>query len=403
MKKILFLVLLIASLNCYAKDKRHYTITFDRSEFSISKDDSNNVSIKSRKHRLIYLPDSLSINLPVVGVDVLIKADEKFESVSSSSQDKIICEGVNVMNAEQMRKSFLYDFNADPIRYTSESSIDGYCIISFIVCPFRYDNERKELLLRKTIDIDIVYANDNSKDIRNYHSGLMTDDIRRLVINGDEMEEFYGNGNSMLRTNDEPQYDYLIVTCDSLKPAFQKLADWKTMKGVRAKVLTVEYIDSCYSYAATRTERIKSALRDYYYDNGLKYVLLGGDVNIIPALICKIYVDGSNLNVPIDWYYSSPTFNWDSNNNGIYGESADHVGVGYNYYVSRVPSKNLLEAEIFTKRIIEYEQFPKLGLSNSKILMCGSKMKYDCDAECAGEALIDDISMYWNGNIGSPA
>ena len=236
------MILLFASLNCSAKDKRHYTISFDRSEFSISKDDSNIVSITSRKHRLIYLPDSLSINLPVVGIDFLIRADEKFESVSVSSQDKIICEGVNIINVEQRGKSSLYDFNADPLKYTGESSTDGYCIISFIVCPFRYDNESKELFLRKTIDIDIVYANDNSKEIRNYHSGLMTDDVRRTVINGDEMEEFYGNENSVLRTNNEPQYEYLIVTCDSLKPAFQKLANWKTTKGVRAKVLTVEYL-----------------------------------------------------------------------------------------------------------------------------------------------------------------
>ena len=31
--------------------------------------------------------------------------------------------------------------------------------------------------------------------------------------------------------------------------------------------------------------------------------------------------------------------------------------------------------------------------------MCGSKMTYDGDAECAGETLIDDISMYWNGDF----
>ena len=402
MKKMLFLILLLASLNCSAKDKRHYTISFDRSEFSISKDDSNIVSIRSRKHRLIYLPDSLSINLPVVGIDFLIRADEKFESVSVSSQDKIICEGVNIINVEQRGQSSLYDFNADPVRYSCERSIDGYCIISFIVCPFRYDNERKELFLRETIDIDIVYANDNSKEIRNYHCGLMTDDIRRMVINGDEMEEFYGNENSMLRTNNEPQYDYLIVTCDSLKPVFQRLANWKTMKGIRAKVITVEYIDTCsYFNGTTRLERIKDALQDYYYDHGLKYVLLGGDVNIIPALICRAYFGSSHFDIPTDWYYSS-RYEWDSNHNGVYGEIADinEEILSFSFIVSRVPAQDVNETEIFVNRIIEYEQSPKFGSCSNKVLMCGSKMTYDGDAECSGDYIAGgSLGTYWNGEI----
>jgi len=36
--------------------------------------------------------------------------------------------------------------------------------------------------------------------------------------------------------------DYIIITCDSLKPAFQSLADWKTKKGIFTIIKTVEEI-----------------------------------------------------------------------------------------------------------------------------------------------------------------
>ena len=36
--------------------------------------------------------------------------------------------------------------------------------------------------------------------------------------------------------------DYLIITNEALKPAFQKLADWKTAKGVPAIIKTTEEI-----------------------------------------------------------------------------------------------------------------------------------------------------------------
>ena len=65
-------------------------------------------------------------------------------------------------------------------------------------------------------------------------------------------------------------YNYIIITCDSLKDSFQRLAFWETMKGVPTKVLTTEEIDSLYE-GNTMQLKIKAAIKDYY--NG-QYVVL---------------------------------------------------------------------------------------------------------------------------------
>jgi len=89
--------------------------------------------------------------------------------------------------------------------------------------------------------------------------------------------------------------DYIIITCDSLKSAFQPLIDWKTKKGIFTITATTESISANYS-GSDLQEKIRNYLIDAKrkWGYGL-YVLLGGDINIIPARMilsnCKIIND----------------------------------------------------------------------------------------------------------------
>ncbi|MCE9626771.1 MAG: hypothetical protein K8R56_02505, partial [Candidatus Eisenbacteria bacterium] len=75
---------------------------------------------------------------------------------------------------------------------------------------------------------------------------------------------------------------YVIITNDAMAPTFQQLADWKTQSGVPAVVRTLSFIRQQYPIGADDAERIRLFIRDAYSRWGVKWVLLGGDTDIIP-------------------------------------------------------------------------------------------------------------------------
>ena len=205
----------------------------------------------------------------------------------------------------------------------------------------------------------------------------MENTVKEMVVNANETESLY------TRTSDKSAqlpsafsaYQYIIVTNASLKPTFQLLADWKTQKGVPALVLTTEQISAYYS-GTTLQAKIKNALKSYYEStNGeLSYVLLGGDVGIVPTQICYAKYDSEVRNMPTDLYYACfDTMNWDTNGNGIYGEISDNVDLLPEIYVSRASVNSTSQAEVFVNRIISYESNPSWGNNSKKMLMAGAK------------------------------
>lgn len=84
--------------------------------------------------------------------------------------------------------------------------------------------------------------------------------------------------------------EYLIVTNDAMAPAFQQLADWKTQSGVPAVVRTLSFIRAQYPAGADDAERVRAFIRDAYSRWGTKWVLLGGDTEIIPERLSLIHI-----------------------------------------------------------------------------------------------------------------
>lgn len=204
-------------------------------------------------------------------------------------------------------------------------------------------------------------------------------------------------------------YEYLIVTDSIMAPAFQRLANWKTAKGVRAKVLTISEIDSTYS-GATSQIRIKQAIKDYHAGqyNGLEYVLLGGDINIIPTQGTYIkYSSYTEYNAPTDLFYSClGSLNWDTNGNGIAGELSDSIQLAPDVIVSRIPITDIESANVFVERIINYETHQVMNNWQNNILTCGKKLtNYSIvgndtisDSQIRGDYLYNNyIQPYWNG------
>lgn len=201
--------------------------------------------------------------------------------------------------------------------------------------------------------------------------------------------------------------DYVIITKRSLVSSFEPLLKWKRMKGLYSKIITMEDIESDYEGDGIQL-KLKNCLYKLYRNNGLQYVLLGGDDTVVPVRGCYGDVVAGNtptkdLTIPTDLYYAcfGKNFEWDGNNNGIYGETDDNINLYPDIYVTRLPVRLPEHVTAFVDKLICYEQ----GLHwNNNIMMCGNKLNDDStnpdikNAEVRGDELYSNyIAPYWNG------
>lgn len=151
--------------------------------------------------------------------------------------------------------------------------------------------------------------------------------------------------------------DYIIITNNKLKGEFQRLADWKTQKGVPTLVKDVESIGKEYQ-GSDLAEKIHTYLQECYHKWGAGlFVLLGGDTNIIPAR-CYIY---SNVEYPSDAYYTDLESDWNANKNHIYKETGDGMNMDRLCYLGRASVEDIEEAKTFINKVLMYEKMENVS------------------------------------------
>lgn len=417
---LIVMALLLTPNLSTGQNKRHISLPYTIDDFSVVKNDKGQMAILSEKTVAMYKSDKTGPGLPFIGINVLVAPSEEYESATLSGAEVIVNEGVELCHNPKyiLNNSWTMDnldpsivsykeknYPIEPIEYTGCSKMGGYKILSFLISPFSYDVATKTISFTRN---PVLHLSTKGQIVKG-RAGQMGKTVKEMVINGNDTESLYPRKTE--KSTQIPStfsaYQYIIVTNNSLKPTFQVLADWKTQKGVPTLVLTTEQI-SAYS-GSTLQEKIKKVLKIYYDNtNGeLTYVLLGGDVGIVPTQICYAKYDNEVRNMPTDMYYACfDTMNWDTNNNGIYGEISDNVDLLPEIYVSRASVNNISQAEVFVNRIISYESNPSWGNNSNKMLMAGAARQtvYDSnygkvsDSQWHSYMLYRDyVQPYWNG------
>lgn len=155
---------------------------------------------------------------------------------------------------------------------------------------------------------------------------------------------------------------YLIITDQNFVQGFSELIKWKVQKGYRVKTRTMQWVSSHYT-GRDDAERLRNYLKIMYEDSGLKYVLLGGDVDFVPARIAFAMKSDAGYmpdedSLRADLYFEDLDGTWDSNNNGIFGEVSDSVDLYPDIYAGRAPVRSAEEASVFSSKIVNYEKNP---------------------------------------------
>lgn len=410
MRKLLILFLLFSlCMKMTGERVKNVSVSFDKNDFSILV--MNNIAhISTSKFLYSYGNNHSCPALPKVCVNLLIGPNEELSDFSYTKTEQKILEDIFIApcpkivptgtSVEQSADTIVsYTQATYPqtfVNFIGSHYINGYKILSFDICPFRYDNVNHTLYLEQNYTFNISLQSNaltRNVKIRQNDETLIND----LIVNPEDISLYdnYRVSNRQEQRTSQ-QCEYAIITNNNLKPTFQKLANWKTLKGVRTTVLTVEDIYATYPNTFSQQLKIKKALKNLYDNNtNFKYALLGGDVNVVPAQMCHIEAHEDIIyadDCPTDYFYACfGTMEWDPNHDGRVGDLLDSVDISSNIAITRAPVRTIDDAEAFINRIIAYESNPNIQTWANNILMGGYKTEGRYNYS---EALMNDPLMY---------
>ena len=267
--------------------------------------------------------------------------------------------------------------NPFPSRLTEfvhQTDLAGQSMAVIQLYPVQYVPREKKLTLYTTITfliegVDGYECGDYlpkriSKSGRNTYEQM----IRDMVVNPEDVELRFSDGSNQIMGVEPGDYDYVIITQNSWIDDFQPLAEWKTKKGVKANIVTLDWIYSQPDYSGSNQDKIQDFVEDAYSTWGAMYFLLGGDTNVVPhqTKYYHLYFSGGweDIYAPSDSYY------------GDYDQDFTcevHVG--------RACVRTTSQISTFINKILTYEQSPPLTDYAKKAALFG----FDLDDYTDGE------------------
>jgi hypothetical protein len=205
--------------------------------------------------------------------------------------------------------------------------------------------------------------------------------------------------------NDEDTIvQYAILTSFAFVDEFQRLADWKTEKGVYTKVYPSDWVKNHYPGPDPQAQ-YHNFLRDLYNhtDGGLSYLLIGADHEVIKSRQLWTGNKGwaySGPTVYSDHYYAGLDHDWDANGNGKYGETVDpyrEPDWDAEISVGRAPVSNVDEASNVVDKLLAYEKDPQVGDWMRTAVLASSVMNPP-NANISTAHKPSDIYNWWEDN-----
>ncbi|MBI1799868.1 MAG: VCBS repeat-containing protein [Candidatus Eisenbacteria bacterium] len=263
-----------------------------------------------------------------------------------------------------------------PVELGLQGYEDGHSIALLRVSPARWDAATGRLERISRVRVRLTLEADPGRPIRRERAGVPWLDAPR----GGRPQPARlaaGGGAQPFRPTQLPSLlgspvQYVIITSDALTAQFQQLADWKTQSGIPAVVRTLSFIQQNYLSANDDADRVRQFIRDAYQRWGTKYVLIGGDTDVMPSRSAfSTYYYGAET-IPSDMYYQCLDGNWNADGDSLYGEgwqdstdTGDQADLMPELWVGRAPASTSSDAQLFVNKTLQYEKTPMDDYENS--------------------------------------
>ncbi len=313
--------------------------------------------------------------LPTKGVYLLLPPNSKVQSITISGEKHFIGSGFHIVPCGVSLPLTQYTSNATnsipipdlniyssptpyPDRLYSEIgtySFRGYYILVLMLHPVQYIPNTGDLYYYPTMKVTVCLTEETKQESL-YRSLPQDRDELHTKIQNPTLESTYESYLPIKLLNEE--YDLLILTIDDLRDGFIPLAEQHNETGIRTIIKTLSDV------GGSTPEDIREYLRTAYMTLGIRYVLLGGDAEVIPAKM--LWVEGMDENVtyyettmPSDLYYACLDGPYNYNGNDKWGEPTDGEGGGdvdliADVYVGRACVDSINDVNNFVQKTVEY-------------------------------------------------
>jgi len=291
--------------------------------------------------------------------------------------------------------------------------LGGYRLVMIEVHPCRYLPSQNKIIFASRIEIDIYYR----------HSGLPVmvpsalirqinkNRVKEIVLNPEKVDLWQPvikepKGSPFLPPG---KFSYIIISGnEAFNEEFKRLQDWKTKKGVPAKIVNIDFVKENYP-GRDDAEKLRNFIKDAYSNWGSVWFLLGGqgdyeweecfiprrDVHYIHLYMPLYYPDQETI--PSDMYYACLDGDWDFDGDGVFGEKEDSVDLFADVYVGRAPCKSVADVETFVNKVLQYEKSPPAGYIQNILLPASLLFPgYNWWGDTVNNAIADIVPAGWN-------
>ncbi len=415
-------ILLVAVLFLAAIPSAAGTITqtyyFERPEIK-------SISIDGTMYDRIIMPDVPNAGiagepaLPAFGATILLPYGEEIESVSvNGAVWETVAESVVVepranpyplSKPELMEvptpKSEIYlsrlPFPEDRFEAIGEQVYRGYRMAIIKLHPTIYFPADGKLMYAPELEVTIT-TRTAARTIETFR-GLPEDElaVSQRVDNPDAVTSYYA-----AQKRGSRNYSMLIITTSALAPSFQPLKNYHDSTGLPTEIHLTTDIGG--SAPAT----VRAHILDEYSTNGIEYVIIGADDDIIPAI--DLWVESSpggevEYDMPGDIYFACLDGTWNYDGDSRNGEPTDGPGGGdvdmvAEVYVGRCAAGNTAEVDRFVNKTLQYVASSSAYLQ--KALLVGEHLGFGGVSEYAANTmneLEDGCSTHGYTTVGIPS
>ncbi len=162
-------------------------------------------------------------------------------------------------------------------------------------------------------------------------------------------------------------YKYLIITTSDLVDELQPLVNWKTQKGLPAKMKTVSEITSDPLFdGKDDPDELRNYIQWAYDQWEIEYVLLAGDYNTVPTrhtYDAQAVYTGDDGIIPADTYYAciDEGTTWNTDDDSNYGEFGELDDIIPDIAVGRIAINSEPGMANWVIENIAYEKSPPSG------------------------------------------
>lgn len=338
--------------------------------------------------------------LPYIPVRLLVPMGEKVMSVNVDfGMNANVIDNVELKHVDAQQPlsgAFTVNSDRDEVLYNTDSFFPeqrfnvlgtqrskGYDILLINVYPYTYNPVSHQLKWIDSFEVNV--ETEQSRALSTEQNAMLLNDsetrdrIRQIVHNDNEITSYQKGNVSCGRTlvNAAEPFDMIIITDDIRAPWFNEFVEWKNDQGISTEIFLTTDIYLNYT-GDDFQDMIRAFILDAYVtysvtDTPLKYVILGGDDEIIP--IRKVYGEVGNTidyTMPSDLYYSNLDGNWDADSDGIYGEVNDDVDMYPEIAIGRIPAEDEFEFQNFFNK--NYYYVDNVSVSDDMALMIGENL-----------------------------